>query len=136
MNLFGGDPGPRRIIREGVYRVDGERTFGGLSKALRYIFTLDTGGCGVRGLRIRGADTLHGFPLIGGITRETADTGVLVPLPELGTGEPAVRTVSVEFIQNDGWKAGRHRLRIEHGPRRAFALHHRHGGVAERNSTV
>jgi hypothetical protein len=97
-DLFGGNPKPRQIISDALQLVDGERTFGGLSNAVRYIFTLATDNRKIKSLHIRGTPELHGFPLIGGITVETAEAGALVALPECGCEEPVVLPVTPEQI--------------------------------------
>jgi hypothetical protein len=105
-DLFGGDPKPRRIIRDAVHLVDGERTFGGLSNTVRYIFTLDTGNRKIKSLHIRGTRDMHGFPLIGAITVETDEVGSLATLPECGGEESVVLPVTPEQIASHDWEPG------------------------------
>lgn len=112
-DLFGGDPAPREIIRSAVHLVDGERSFGGLSNAMRYVFTLETGGRKIREIVIRGAQAMHGYPLIGGITLERdrpSPAGRAGVLPLLTHDEPVVCPVNLELACGEAWRDGVARL--------------------------
>ena len=108
-DMFGGDPAPREVIRSAVHLVDGERSFGGLSNAVRYVFTLETGGRQVREIVIRGTPGMHGYPLIGGITLERdtpAETATAGFLPLLTRDAPVVCPADLEYACSEAWREG------------------------------
>lgn len=98
-NLFSGIDAYRDVIRSSVGLVDGVRAMGSASSNTRFIFSVDLENKAVKSISVQGAAIFHDYPLISGITLETADSGdSLIPLPELAAEPSNLNPVSLDYI--------------------------------------
>jgi hypothetical protein len=105
--LFGGDTSWRKIIEDNLKLVDGVRSMGSLATNSRYIFTLDLQGRTVRSLTVRGAAELHEYPLIAGMTFETAKpSDKLIALPHVTDVAPNMPAVTPAEAKSESWRPG------------------------------
>jgi hypothetical protein len=110
--LFSGDPEPRTLIENTVALSDGTRQIGSRSSNTRFIFSIDAGNQPIKSVEIKGVDDMYGYPLVTGITVETAaPSPVLKPLPDLGQPKPAINPVTVQYIVDGKYKPGIEKLK-------------------------
>ncbi len=107
--LFSGEDGHRDILSDGIQLVDGTRPMGAMSNNTRFIFSIDLEGRAVKSIEVKGVKDMHEYPLISGLTIETADDNSPLPsLPHLSDRTPVTKTVTLDEIER-----GEYRPRIE-----------------------
>lgn len=103
--LFSGDPKPRKLIENSLYLTDGTRPMGGKSSNTRFVFSMDLENRAVKSIEIKGVDDMYGYPLISGITVETASPSpILSKLPHITTNKAVTKPVTVEYILKGKYK--------------------------------
>ena len=103
--LFSGRDYPRDLIRNNVSLVDGVRMMGSASHNTRYIFSLDIEGKSVKSIKINGTDDMHGYPLISGITVESASNPkMLSNLPAISTKTGNTLALDMKYIADQTYQ--------------------------------